>query len=138
MKIDPNRRVDSASLRKAGRAGSASSTEFSKLLDAAGEADHASGTAPAAPVDALLAAQEVGEGGGGGKKARQRAEQMLAKLEAIRDGLLLGVIPQAQLRELAASAKATREGFVDPQLTEVLDDIELRARVELAKLGFDA
>ena len=59
---------------------------------------------------------------------------MLDRLEEIRTGLLLGSIPRSQLHELAQVAQQTRESFVDPALSDVLDDIELRARVELAKL----
>ena len=58
---------------------------------------------------------------------------MLERLEEIRAGLLLGAIPRSQLVDLARVAQETRENFVDPALNDVLDDIELRARVELAK-----
>ena len=54
-------------------------------------------------------------------------------VEEIRTGLLLGAIPKSQLQDLARVAKETRESSVDPALGDVLDDIELRARVELAK-----
>ena len=38
-----------------------------------------------------------------------------------------------KLKQLALVARQQREEFTDPRLTEILNDIELRARVELAK-----
>ena len=52
----------------------------------------------------------------------------------IRLGLLLGTIPQSRLEQLAHLVRAQREQLNDPKLTAVLDEIELRAAVELAKL----
>ena len=88
-------------------------------------------------VDGLLAVQETNpDGRGRGKQGAERGEDLLSRLERIRDGLLLGAIPESELRDLATSIKATRERkFTDPRLGEILDEIELRARVELAKLG---
>jgi hypothetical protein len=59
---------------------------------------------------------------------------MLDKLEEIRLGLLLGTIPQSRLEQLAHLVRAQRELVNDPKLTAILDEIELRAAVELAKL----
>ena len=49
-------------------------------------------------------------------------------------GLLAGGIPRLTLNRLASAVSARRDGFSDPKLQSVLDEIELRARVELAKL----
>jgi hypothetical protein len=40
--------------------------------------------------------------------------------------------------ELSRLARARRADVDDPRLVEVLDEIELRAEVELAKLSFEA
>ena len=55
-------------------------------------------------------------------------------LDEVRDGLLAGGIPRATLNRLATAVSKRQEGFSDPKLQGVLDEIELRARVELAKL----
>ena len=137
MKIDPSRRVGIPATRKSARAGSAGGTQFSGLLEGAGESASAQGTSPAMSVDGLLAVQEADpDGRGHGKQGVERGADFLARLERIRDGLLMGVIPESELRALASSIAATRERtFTDPRLGEILDEIELRARVELAKLG---
>jgi hypothetical protein len=48
--------------------------------------------------------------------------------------LLAGGIPRATLNRLANAVTRRRESFADPHLQSVLDEIELRAHVELAKL----
>jgi hypothetical protein len=48
--------------------------------------------------------------------------------------LLAGGIPRATLNRLAAAVTRRHEAFADPKLQDVLDQIELRAHVELAKL----
>ena len=42
--------------------------------------------------------------------------------------------PRATLNKLAAAVTRRHEAFADPKLQDVLDQIELRAHVELAKL----
>jgi hypothetical protein len=69
------------------------------------------------------------------QRAVQRADAMLDELEEIRLGLLLGQIPRARLEQLAQMVRARREQLDDPKLIAILDDIELRAAVELAKLS---
>ena len=73
----------------------------------------------------------------GKNNAQKRASKMLEKLEDIRVGLLLGEIPRSNLEELSEVVRSTREESIDSNLSEILDDIELRARIELAKLDIN-
>jgi len=59
---------------------------------------------------------------------------LLDMLDQVRDGLLAGGIPRATLNRLANAVSKRQDGFADPKLQTVLDEIDLRARVELAKL----
>lgn len=90
-----------------------------------------------ASVDAIFMAQAVGEPDD--REARQRlihrGEDILDKLEEVRHGLLLGVVPREKLEALAHSVRERRENCPDPRLGALLDEIELRAEVELAKLS---
>jgi hypothetical protein len=52
----------------------------------------------------------------------------------VRDGLLTGGIPRRTLARMAHAIAKRRESFADEKLQGILDEIELRARVELAKL----
>ena len=58
----------------------------------------------------------------------------MEKLEEIRDGLLAGQISKDKLIEISRMVKENRPPAQDPVLQEILDEIELRVEVELAKL----
>ena len=118
---------------------SADGSSFTELLDSAAEA---SGAAPAAAVaqitsiDAILSLQQVDDSGSGGNKAaRQRANDLLDRLDQIRLGLLAGGIPIATLNNLSQMIAQRRDKVMDPKLSDILAEIDLRVQVELAKLG---
>jgi hypothetical protein len=92
------------------------------------------GTGPIAAVDTILALQGVEDSTGGRTRSIQHSEQLLTLLDEVRDGLLAGGIPRVTLGRLAQAITKRRESFVEPALQGVLDEIDLRARVELAKL----
>ena len=91
---------------------------------------------PLTAIDTLIALQEVPDMMAGKAKAARRGRDMLDLLEDIRDGLLQGGISRATLNRLLQLVNVKREEFADPGLSALLDDIELRARVELAKFQF--
>ncbi len=47
----------------------------------------------------------------------------------------MGHLPKQKLRELTSLVRAERVNLQDHRLSDVLDQIELRAEVELAKLS---
>jgi hypothetical protein len=65
----------------------------------------------------------------------QRGNDLLDRLDEIRHGLLLGAIPIERLKALAVMLRAERARAADPRRAAVVDEIELRCAVELAKLG---
>lgn len=133
MKVESTKGTGIGGVRRGGKSGKAGSSDFSKLLDETAEAGQTSGPSGVQSVDSVLSVQEVGDHQGGRRRARQHAEQMLDRLEDIRHGLLVGAIPHDRLQELATAVRQQREALDDPHLIEILDEIELRARVELAK-----
>ena len=86
-------------------------------------------------IDGILALQEVDEDGSGSQKARERGEDILDRPDEIRHGLLVGSVNPKTPPRLLGRVRQQRETFTDPKLTEILEEIELRAAVELAKLG---
>ncbi len=68
------------------------------------------------------------------RRARRGAE-ILDRLEDIRRGLLVGSIPKERLAALAKVVREKRDKGTDPIISQLLDEIELRAEVELAKLS---
>jgi len=93
---------------------------------------------PITAVDTLIALQEVPDSMAGRARAARRGRDMLDLLDDVRDGLLAGGVSRTVLKRLVALVEEKREDFVDPGLAAVLDEIDLRARVELAKLNFAA
>ena len=88
-------------------------------------------------IATLLATQGIG--GDMEREARRRlvqyGEDLLDKLEELRHGLLLGAIPKEKLIALAQMVRTRRDRLGDPHLSSLLDEIELRVEVELAKLS---
>jgi hypothetical protein len=70
----------------------------------------------------------------GKKKAVRRGASLLDSLEEMRTDLLIGRVDPGRLDRMAAILSDVRERSL-PGLDAVLDDIELRVRVELAKAG---
>jgi len=124
--------------KKVRKSRSSSGEAFSSALEGSGQSGTASAARPASPVasvDALLALQgSADEGSDARRQGFSRAQDLLDLLEDVRRGIVLGAIPRNKLQRLADLARRQREGFTDPQLSGLLDEIELRAEVELAKL----
>jgi hypothetical protein len=88
-----------------------------------------------AQVDSLLALQEIGDMPADRDQARRHGEALLAQLDELRYALLAGGMPLSRLEQLAQTLKSRQGSIADPGLAEVVAEIELRAAVELAKLG---
>lgn len=94
----------------------------------------ASGVAGVAGVEALLALQQVDSPTERRRRSVSRAGRLLDKLDDIKVAILGGELSQAQLDGLAQAVREQRAATDDPKLEAVLDEIETRAAVELAKL----
>jgi len=92
------------------------------------------GAAAAAPLDALLALQSVDTATEGRRRQLRRGRSLLDALDALRADLLAGRLGEGHLNQLMALVGQARER-TEPGLDALLDDIELRVRVELAKHG---
>lgn len=90
------------------------------------------GAAPLQSVDALLALQSVDDVLTGRRKAMKRGNDVLDTLEDVKLDLLAGTVEPAKLRRLMRLVE-DRTPSGDAPLDSVLDEIELRAMVELAK-----
>lgn len=134
MRVDGNRPIQPAATRRDARSSVAGAGSFAEALGAEQTAaPH--GAAPAIGISALFALQEVPDATVRRRKAMARASKLLDRLDSLRLGLLDGAIDQVSLAELASAARSAREDSGDPALQSVLDEIELRAAVELAKLS---
>jgi hypothetical protein len=85
-------------------------------------------------VDALLALQDVGGPTERKRRAVGRASRILDVLDEMKAGLLSGDLAAGDLDRLRRAVREQRSATEDPKLEGVLDEIETRAAVELAKL----
>lgn len=136
MKINGPERPGQASLpskgpRAAAPGFSISASEESAETTATGQA---LGVGGVNSLDALIALQEVDGPHERRRRAVRRAGRILDVLDEMRLDLLDGRADPVAARKLAAAVREERLAIEDPRLSEVLDEIETRARVELAKL----
>lgn len=99
-------------------------------------ASRAGTTTPTGAMGGILSIQEVPDATDGRSRGIARGFDLLDRLDEIQIGLLTGAFPRRRLEELRAQIRAQREKLSDHRLSQVLDEIDLRASVELAKLEF--
>ncbi|AGH98450.1 flagellar assembly protein FliX [Micavibrio aeruginosavorus] len=137
MKIEgPNKTSQTSSTRSKDKAG-ATGASFGDFMTGGTAETAAPATARAiAQVDALLAAQEVEDPAARAARRRMvgRADSVLDQLEAIRLGLLTGTLTVGDILNIADVVAQHRERIQDPGLTAILDEIDLRAQIEIAKM----
>jgi hypothetical protein len=92
-----------------------------------------SATAAVTSLDALLALQETHSPLERRRRAVTRAGRMLDMLDEVKLAILDGEVSGDALERLRGAASEARAGTDDPRLEAVLDEIETRAAVELAK-----
>ncbi len=142
MKISdyaPVNKASAASKKKASSSVSGTSGDFLGLL-AADEADAVSTVSspsdlqPVTSMDALLSLQEMPDEEIRKRKAVEESKGTLEALETLRIALLTGSIPEHLLHTLNHVVAVQKQRVDDPRLMSIIEDIELRAAVELAKL----
>ncbi len=85
-------------------------------------------------IGGLLSVQELPDALAGRRRAIQRGNALLDRLEDLRLGLLSGIVSREQIEELARLSRTARMQVDDARLGVVLDEVDLRVAVELAKL----
>lgn len=120
-------------IKRVSKTGAAGGASFAKHLDEASEMGSAHGVAGAGAVTGIFGVQEVDDALAHASKGKLRAQDILDRLEDLRLQLLAGVVSRDRLLQLTHVVNQHRESVTDPRLAEILDEIDLRARVELAK-----
>ena len=85
-------------------------------------------------VGALIALQEVGSPLERRRRSVRRAGTLLDELEGLKIALLGGAFGRVDLDRLTRTVREHRDATEDAKLELLLDEIETRALVELAKL----
>ncbi len=136
MKVSGSRPTGTTGVGRVKKKGAAGAGFSVDEAEAASGAAQTQAPAAVSGVGALLAMQEVdADGKGARRRAVQRGHDMLDLLDDIQICLLEGGLPEAKLKALLRVVNADDNASPDPDVNAVLDEVELRARVELAKFG---
>jgi hypothetical protein len=138
MKITETRTVSRASTKKVGKTKAKQGPAFaSHLKDVKDEPEgltQVNEVSGVTAVGSILAAQEIDDDG---LKSRQQlrkyGEDILERLDEIKQNLLIGGMSRDILANLAQTLRMKKSATNDPGLISIINDIELRAAVELAK-----
>lgn len=134
MRVEWTPPVRRSAARRDDKTGVADGEKFASALHEEPPAAATTAAPQLNALDALLSIQELPDALTGRRRAVQRGNSLLDRLEDLRLCLLAGIVPRERLRQLADLAQSAREGVDDPRLAELLDQIDLRVAVELAKL----
>ena len=116
----------------------AGGTDFASLL----EAEDTANVSENAPVSDLggvssltsfLNLQQPVSEEDGNKPAKRKGETLLKQLDALRHTIVSGAVPSIVLEEITKTLERPLSLPADPKLQNILEEIELRAKVELAK-----
>jgi hypothetical protein len=138
MKIDAPGSVRANSVRRTGKSRNGAGTEFAKHISSGSETTPVAGGSAAQldSVEALLALQQVPDATRQTvPPEKKHAEDLLDRLDQVRLGLLRGDLSRLDLQALVLRLGERRRESGDPRLMAIVDEIELRAKVELAKLS---
>ena len=137
MKIEGTKSAQSSDKsRKKGAVQKSDGSFGSMVTGGAADTKKSSNTQSIAGVDALLAVQgaEDPTARAAKKRMRVRGESILDGLDRIRMSILTGTLTVGEVIQVADMVASHREKIMDPRLTAVLDEIDLRAQVELTKI----
>jgi hypothetical protein len=125
------------SVRRVAKAGGGDDS-FARQLDETEESGSGSavaGTNATNLVTNVLGLQEVDDATAQASRGKLRAENILDQLDDLKMSLLAGTLSKDKLLRLVRMVNSRRAAVSDPRLSQILDEIDLRAQVELAKYG---
>lgn len=134
MRIDNRLTAAAATAARSGARGNATTASFTVADESPARVATTSAAIAPASIDGLLALQAADDATAGKKRQLRRGRSLLDVLDALKLDLLAGRASESHLNQLLALIGQARV-MSEPGLDALLDDIELRARVELAKRG---
>ncbi len=138
MKITNSKSAASAGGPRAAKSAAGAGGFSLGAAAAAAETGAASPTASVGGVSslgALLALQAVEDPLQGRRRAVGRAGRILDALDSLKVALLDGGVAPGDLERLMTAVREEKATTDEPRLQEILNEIETRAAVELAKAG---
>lgn len=135
MRVNRNQQTAaSPSGRSARRSGGTDATFQPAQGGGARQSASLSGTGATGGLDALVALQAAEDQGERRRRAVREGSEILDRLDALKVALLSGRVPPGELERLRTLVERLDDGELEPELADIVREIDLRARVELAKL----
>jgi hypothetical protein len=141
MKITgPNKSSETGKSKKSDGVSKGADGTFQSLVSGgtseASGATQTSVSSSISSVDALLMAQGTEDPAQkkSQKRMRERADGLLDKMNDLKVAILTGNVTVGHMVSIADIAATHREKITDPDLSVLLDEIDLRAQIELAKI----
>lgn len=137
MKVEgPSKSREVSKSKKAEKASEADAAFGEFMASAPKSAPKTMATSSIAAVDSLLAVQAADNPTerAARKRMRVRADNLLKELDKIKSALLTGTLTLGHCVDIADVVAEHREKIQDSDLTGILDEIDLRAQVEIAKM----
>jgi hypothetical protein len=135
MRIDGNGRVAGPQTKTGSASSADGASRFSLEMGERGsEATAVRAAAAVSGLDAMLALQSVEDPTARRRRLVRRGRSLLDALDSLKVGLLDGSVSAEEIALLSRLVKEGRDRADDPRLDSLLDEIDLRAAVELAKL----
>jgi len=110
-----------------------SSTNFDSLVKQSAESGATHAAQQVEGVQAPTSTDDSLTGRSPEYQEAQQAEKLLDQLEQLHMGLLSGGVSTKTLNNISNMVQRQRQTIKDDTLLEILDEIDLRAQVELAK-----
>ncbi|MGB4107091.1 MAG: flagellar assembly protein FliX [Alphaproteobacteria bacterium] len=137
MKVQgPGQAQGASNTKKSGKTADSDSHFGDFMTSGASSAESVKTTQSIGTVDSLLALQgaEDPAAQSSRKRMKQRAGVILGELDRLRTAMLTGGITLGHMIDIADVIASHREKINDPALTAIMDEVDLRAQVELAKM----
>jgi hypothetical protein len=137
MKVQgPGQAQNASNSKKTGRTDRGESHFGDFLASGPAAAESAAQTSTIGTVDSLLALQgaEDPTARSARRRMKERANVILNELDKVRLAMLSGRLTVGHMIDIADVISSHREKIADPGLTVIMDEIDLRAQVELAKM----
>lgn len=134
MRVAQTRRTPTAGAGRSARAGARGGQFQLPNARPAQPRAEVAGPAAVAGVDTIVALQTIEEPSDRRRRAVATGDRILDLLDQLKIGLLSGQVSISDLDKLKRTIERQQMLDNDPKLNDILKQIDLRARVELAKL----
>ncbi len=126
--------------KQIGGAGNFGALLKSEIAGDVAESQETSATSAIAQANPFLALQQVSSEEAGRQQTIKYGNDLLNSLENLRDQMLIGsCVSQEELKRIEQKVRQRdKNAFHDPHLNSIIDEIETRVAVELAKLEAEA